>query len=406
MVDITFFDLPSYTRIDTTLGLVQELAWRGEKVDYYYFEEFKEKIELAGARFKALPSMKPPSGDVTLQSRLIEYCLDAVPILLAELERDRPKLMIFHAKCLWAAIAADLLNIPTVCFHTNFLLPPRFLPPLSLLLAAYPLRDIIKHLQRFYRHKQLWQQLTKKYEMKRIHEEDVFQMQPNSMNLRGDLNIVYTSEDFQLERSEFDDSYIFTGPCYSQRVVDPNFSFQEIDKKPIIYISLGSVTTYNFKTYFYQLCLQAFAESEYSVVMSVGKSVDITKLGKIPSNFIISSYVPQIQILQHAKVFITHGGTNSVWEGLINKVPMIVFPQGGDQHLVAYRLEQLGAGIWVKQTNIAPHKLRSLVEDVTQNQQIRSQIEILGNSLINAGGTQKAVDNILEFKDRSYSSYV
>lgn len=400
MVDVAFFDLPSYTRIDTTLGLVQELARRGEQVDYYYFEEFKDKIELAGARFQALPSMKPVSGDVTLQSRLIEYCLDAVPILLEKLERDRPKLVIFHAKCLWAAIPADLLNIPTVCFHTNFLLPPRFLPPLSLLLAAYPLTDITKHLQRFYRHKQLWQQLSKKYEMKRIHKEDVFKLQPNSMNLRGDLNIVYTSEDFQLQRSEFDDSYIFTGPCYSERAIDPKFPLQKIDKKPIIYISLGSVTSYNFKTDFYQLCLQAFADSEYGVVMSVGKSVDITQLGKIPANFIISNYVPQMQILQHAQVFITHGGTNSVWEGLINKVPMIVFPQGGDQYLVAYRLEQLGAGIWVKQKNIAPNKLRSLVKDVMQNEQIRSNVEILGNSLINAGGTQKAVDKILEFKDR------
>jgi hypothetical protein len=35
MADIAFFDLPSYTRIDTTLGLIQELADRGEKIDYY-----------------------------------------------------------------------------------------------------------------------------------------------------------------------------------------------------------------------------------------------------------------------------------------------------------------------------------------------------------------------------------
>ncbi|MDZ8239474.1 MAG: glycosyltransferase [Nostoc sp. ChiQUE01a] len=406
MVDVAFFDLPSYTRIDTTLGLVEELALRGEKVDYYYFEEFQEKIELAGAKFQPLPTMKSASPDPTLQSRLIEYCLDAVPILLAKLERDRPKLMVFHAKCLWAAIPADLLNIPSVCFHTNFLLPPRFLPPLSLLLAAYPLNEITKHLQRFHRHNQLWQQLTEKYAMKRINKADVFQLQPNSMNLRGDLNIVYSSELFQLQRSKFDDSYIFTGPCYGDRTIDPSFPLQEIDKKSIIFISLGSVTIYNFKTSFYERCLQAFEDSEYSVVMSVGKSVDITTLGKIPSNFIISNYVPQIQILQYAKVFITHGGTNSVWEGLINKVPMVVFPQGGDQYLVAYRLEQLGAGVWVKQKNIEPKKLRSLTENVMQNAQIRNNVELLGNSLIAAGGTKKAVDKILDFKYRSSSLYV
>ena len=71
MADIAFFDLPSYTRIDTTLGLIQELADRGEKIDYYYFDEFRDKIESAGARFQPLPSMKPPDSDPTLQSRLI-----------------------------------------------------------------------------------------------------------------------------------------------------------------------------------------------------------------------------------------------------------------------------------------------------------------------------------------------
>ncbi|MFN7500451.1 MAG: macrolide family glycosyltransferase [Dolichospermum sp.] len=406
MADIAFFDLPSYTRIDTTLGLIQELAHRGEKIDYYYFDEFRDKIESAGARFQPLPSMKPPDSDPTLQSRLIEYCLDAVPILLENLKVNRPKLIIFHAKCLWAAICADLLNISSVCFHTNFLLPPHFLPPLPLLLAAYPINDIVKHLQRFYRHQRLWQQLTQKYTLKAISKKDVFQLQPNSMNLRGDLNIVYTSEMFQIQRSYFDASYIFTGPCYSQRAVDSQFPLLKSAEKPIIYISLGSVTLYNSKTFFYQQCLQAFANSDYTVVMSVGKFIDIAELGNIPPNFIVSNYVPQMQVLQQASVFITHGGTNSTWEALIHKVPLIVFPQGGDQYLVANRVEELNIGVWVKQKNIAALKLRSLVEQIIKDEKIRSNVDLLSDSLITSGGTQKAVDKILEFKQRNSISHV
>jgi MGT family glycosyltransferase len=166
------------------------------------------------------------------------------------------------------------------------------------------------------------------------------------------------------------------------------------------------VTSYNSKTFFYQQCLQAFANSEYTVVMSVGKFIDIAELGKIPPNFIVSNYVPQMQVLQQASVFITHGGTNSTWEALINKVPLIVFPQGGDQYLVANRVEELNIGVWVKQKNIAALKLRSLVEQIIKDEKIRSNIDLLSDSLITSGGTQKAVDKILEFKQRNSISHV
>jgi MGT family glycosyltransferase len=275
-----------------------------------------------------------------------------------------------------------------------------------LLLAAYPINDIVKHLQRFYRHQRLWRQLTQKYTLKAISKKDVFQLQPNSMNLRGDLNIVYTSEMFQIQRSYFDASYIFTGPCYSERAVDAQFPLLKSAEKPIIYISLGSVTSYNSKTFFYQKCLQAFANSEYTVVMSVGKFIDIAELGNIPPNFIVSNYVPQMQVLQQASVFITHGGTNSTWEALIHKVPLIVFPKGGDKYLVANRVEELNIGVWVKQKNIAALKLRSLVEQIIKDEKIRSNVDLLSSSLITSGGTQKAVDKILEFKQRNSISHV
>jgi MGT family glycosyltransferase len=226
------------------------------------------------------------------------------------------------------------------------------------------------------------------------------------MNLRGDLNIVYTSEMFQIQRSYFDASYIFTGPCYSERAFDAQFPLLKSAEKPIIYISLGSVTSYNSKTFFYQQCLQAFANSEYTVVMSVGKFIDIAELGNIPPNFIVSNYVPQMQVLQQASVFITHGGTNSTWEALIHKVPLVVFPQGGDQYLVANRVEELNIGVWIKQKNIAPLKLRSLVEQIIKDEKIRSNVDLLSSSLITSGGTQKAVDKILEFKQKNSISHV
>ena len=65
--------------------------------------------------------------------------------------------------------------------------------------------------------------------------------------------------------------------------------------------------------------------------MSVGKNIDIEQFGELPENISIFNYVPQIQLLNYVDIFITHGGLNSINEGLFNGIPLIVIPQMFDQ---------------------------------------------------------------------------
>jgi len=50
--------------------------------------------------------------------------------------------------------------------------------------------------------------------------------------------------------------------------------------------------------------------------------------------------------------------------------------------------------------------LRSLVEQIIKDEKIRSNVDLLSDSLITSGGTQKAVDKILEFKQRNSISHI
>jgi MGT family glycosyltransferase len=67
-------------------------------------------------------------------------------------------------------------------------------------------------------------------------------------------------------------------------------------------------------------------------------------LGDIPANCLVQQFVPQLEILQRASLFITHGGMNSVNEAHSYNVPLVIVPQTADQHLIAKRVEKLGAG--------------------------------------------------------------
>ncbi|KAI3355872.1 hypothetical protein L3Q82_004424 [Scortum barcoo] len=53
----------------------------------------------------------------------------------------------------------------------------------------------------------------------------------------------------------------------------------------------------------------------------------------LPKNVRLLKWLPQNDLLAHpkAKLFITHGGTHGIYEGICNAVPMLMFPLFGDQ---------------------------------------------------------------------------
>ena len=82
------------------------------------------------------------------------------------------------------------------------------------------------------------------------------------------------------------------------------------------------------------------------MILNTGK-VDIQTLGKISDNIYAYSFVPQIEVLQHADVFLTHCGMNSVNEAMALGVPMVAMPFINDQLSNAKRIVELGIGKFV-----------------------------------------------------------
>merc|ERR1712061_718923 len=81
------------------------------------------------------------------------------------------------------------------------------------------------------------------------------------------------------------------------------------------------------------------------VVMALGNELDALEgMPPTPSNFILRRAVPQLQVLQRCDAFVTHGGANSVHEGLRFGVPLAVVPIFGDQPSNADAIEHAGSG--------------------------------------------------------------
>ncbi|MCJ8014632.1 hypothetical protein MUG84_23380 [Paenibacillus sp. KQZ6P-2] len=208
----------------------------------------------------------------------------------------------------------------------------------------------------------------------------------------SDVNIVYTSRAFQPGVEYLDDSYVFIGPSITKRVQANDFPLEKIHDQKVLYISMGA-TLLGLEDFF-RTCIEAFRDFEGKVVLSVGKTTDISKLGSFPENFIVRNYVPQLEVLQHTDLFITHGGMNSTSEALYYEVPLIVIPQTSDQPLVANRLEELHAGYRIDPHEVSVEKLQEAVQTVLSNPAYRENAKKVSKSFKEAGGVEKALKAI------------
>lgn len=112
--------------------------------------------------------------------------------------------------------------------------------------------------------------------------------------------------------------------------------------------------------------------------------------------------MPQLEVLQYAHVFVTHGGMNSSSEALYYGVPLVVIPVTGDQPLVAKRVTEVGAGIRLNRKELTSELLRETVEKVIDDVTFKENSRKVGESLRNAGGYNRAVDEIFKMKMNSY----
>ncbi|GAK40847.1 oleandomycin glycosyltransferase [Paenibacillus sp. TCA20] len=393
MSKIVFFSIPAHGHTNPTLPVVRELVNRGHEVWYYSFLEFQEKIQAAGASFIAcdeyLPKLSPEELDRKAGkdfAALIEMVADTTIALDAkvckELQEYQPDCIVSDSLCFWGKLFANKLKIPYICSTTTFAFNQHTAKLMKR--SFWELLRMVLGMPR----------INKKMKMLRDHGYDVRSFISIVQNDNDTNTIVYTSKEFQPMANTFSERYAFVGP--SIRTLSPQEN--NIKDRQVIYISLGTVLNKNRE--FYNNCINAFAKSDYTVVMSVGEKTEIKSLGNIPDNFVVRNTVDQISVLQTADAFITHSGMNSVSESLYFGVPMVLFPQHSEQKMVANRVAELGAGVLLKEKKRAD--LAASVTEVLTNVKYKENAKKLSKSLRNAGGAVEAANVILEQAQSAY----
>ena len=375
---LVWFCIPAHGHTNPSLGVVKELVRAGHEVYFFSFEMFREKIEQAGGHFIGCDGYdfemedKENADRVGKDKAFATELLVSSTLALDEMSSEKireiePDIIVSDSVAFWGKLAAMKHNIPYVCSTTTF--------AFNRYSAAYMKEtpwDILKMLAAMPRiNRQIRRLQEKGYPVKGLLE---IVQNDNETN-----TIVYTSKLFQPRSETFSDRYHFIGP--SMRPIT-----QPIEKtaEKTVYVSMGTV---NKNREFYRSCMNAFGDTGWQVIVSMGTNNE--HFDYVPDNVQIYDSVDQMAVLSIADAFVTHCGMNSASEGLYYRVPLVLFPQTPEQGAVAKRTEELGAGI--RLNSITPEAIRSAVSTVLSDPSYRTNAGKISDSFHACGGVSEAV---------------
>lgn len=285
---IVWFSIPAHGHTNPTLRLVKEMTTAGHKVTYFSFEQFREKIEKAGAEFVSCDDcdfeMEDKGNadrvgkDMAFATELLVQSTLALDDMVAEkVAQMKPDLIVSDSVAYWGKLTAMKYHIPYVSSTTTFAFnqhSSRYMEQgagglLKMLFSMPKINKQIKKLQR------------KGYPVKGI--LDIVQ-NDNETN-----TIVYTSKEFQPCADTFSDKYCFIGP--SIRPVEETI---EKTAEKTIYISMGTVVK---NQEVYRNCVEAFRDTDYQVIISLGENAE--NYVDLPENIKVYATVDQMAVPEY-----------------------------------------------------------------------------------------------------------
>ena len=424
MARVCFLTHPAAGHIYTAVDLMKSLIIRGEQIEVYSSNSFRERILEVGASF--IPYVLDEEDSdidayfrnlITLHKERMNKVenrdangLDAIfPFfdqlckfyksveekMASDIIEKKYDYIIHDSCCPLGKWIAKKINIPAVCIMPNqvFKHDMLFDDP-TLFFRVFLKKDptglsneqVIKQTNRFI-------YIMDNFLMQRYGFDKDFSS-IDTMISEEELNLVFSSQELQPYGKRYGNNYVFIGPA-----IQTNQKLDLEIKHPIIHIALGTINNNN--DIFYNACIRLFKDYPYTIVMAVGNNTHIENWGNIPDNFIIAPFFKQQRaILEQSVLFITHGGT-SMNDALYYNVPLLTVdtPNAYSDHiLMCEQAQRLNVGIHINTCAITYEVLKFAVEKIFDNYLFyKNNSTKIGDTLRNAGGSAVGADRILEY---------
>lgn len=128
---------------------------------------------------------------------------------------------------------------------------------------------------------------------------------------------------------------------------------------PFVYATMGTV--FNEPEAF-RVLLDALEGSAAVVTTGRGATIDVP----VPTGVVVAEFVPQEELLPHARAVVFHGGSGTMIGALAHGLPLVFVPQGADQFDNAALCEAAGVAVTVVPEQADAARIRAALDRVLQ----------------------------------------
>jgi MGT family glycosyltransferase len=361
------------------LAVIRELVRRGHRVTYAVGDALAPLVAATGAEPVPCSTTLPgaegwPEDTVAGLARFIDEGIAQLPQLLAAYGDDPPDLVLHDTGAIAGPVAAARWGVPAVQLSPTFVAwqgwerdPDDPLAALRGTPALARLDDAVA----------AWL------------AECGVDLRPADL-VRSARAVVVVPRAMQPHPERVAPGVTFAGACFDEgRLADDDWR-PPAGAASVAYVAFG--TAYAAAAGIHRACIAALA-GRFHVVIG-GVRSDPAALGPLPAGVELHRSVPQLAVLRHARVFVTHAGMGSTMEALWRGVPTVAIPRSMDQFANAARLEAIGAGVCLGVADATPAALRAAVERVTSDPGIAARVAALMDEVRSEGGAGAAADAI------------
>jgi zeaxanthin glucosyltransferase len=198
-----------------------------------------------------------------------------------------------------------------------------------------------------------------------------------------------------LPRNALPANFHYAGP-FIEKTPRPfvEFPWNRLDNRPMIYASLG--TTRNVQPNVLRMIAMACQCLEVQLVVSLGNRFEPELFADLPGGPIVVKYAPQLELLKLATIVVTHAGSNTVLEALMEGKPMIAIPVAYDQPAISLRLARCGVAEVLPIMRLTPARIRTAVTRILNDCSYREAALTIQNDIRSINGSARAADVIEE----------
>lgn len=386
---------PRYGHVVPALAMVKAMIEQGASITYFCTEQFAEAIQHTGATF--IPYKTTIIDDLHSMQDLADLAFESsdpttsesfyvLPQILEQARAEHADFVIYDDFCLWGRVLAQALRLPAI-----------------MIVGSYARNEHFNHLDYFRRHlgiesptvvatedmRQSLATLCATYQIEPFPFEDIFfHMEP--------LNLIRVPREFHPMGETFDEKrFKFVGTTFRSQEAMGDFPLDRLSKDPVLYATMGTV--FGEVSGIFDVFVRAFGNRPQQLVVALGNKIDPGVFGPLPDNVLLFPYVPQLTILRHTDIFISHAGLNGVMQALANGVPMVVIPQSPDQIATAFRLQELKLGVMLDSSVVTAYTLRMAVSILQSDPTYRSNAQRMQKIMQSLNGDEDAAKEILAY---------